>query len=493
MSIPIVIGVTGHRDLREQDLSILRKLVHDELEKLMNRYPHSPLIMLNSLAQGADLLCAEIASELGIELKCPLPMAIDEYRRDFSGDDIGRFELMLTKAKVVFVAPWTERAQDTVNRDFHYRQAGIYIATHSHVLLALWDGSPAKPDGCGTAETVEFMNKGKYENSPGGFRAANDGAVIQILSPRQNENKELAINVKLIENEAGSLYEILSMTEAFNSDAEESQQCENCKPLLPDEYSQICTGSLKGLHDIYRMSNGLALQFEAKYLNAIKWFSIFGMLLVFSFLLYDELESNIFLLGYGLLITVYVLNFFRVRKSQWHMKYLQYRVLSETLRTQFYLTAVGMDENISDAFTWTQRQDSTWIRKAVSALMIGTVDKYNVKDSIIKTSWIDGQLTYHQKAQKRDLSMHLIKEKTSKYMLICSISLFLLVLLLELASSDNMTRQVFAAPLPAFFLPYGNQALVIRSLLKIMLGGISAVTVLLSNYYGRLSFERKKY
>ena len=33
MKIPIVIGVTGHRDLRQQDIPNLRRAVHSELEK----------------------------------------------------------------------------------------------------------------------------------------------------------------------------------------------------------------------------------------------------------------------------------------------------------------------------------------------------------------------------------------------------------------------------------------------------------------------------
>jgi len=39
--IPIVIGVTGHRDLRKQDTQLLRELVFDRLKKLMAQYPNS--------------------------------------------------------------------------------------------------------------------------------------------------------------------------------------------------------------------------------------------------------------------------------------------------------------------------------------------------------------------------------------------------------------------------------------------------------------------
>ena len=55
-TIPVIIGVTGHRAIREQDRPALTAAVKAELEKLRALCPHSPLVMLNSLAAGADLL-----------------------------------------------------------------------------------------------------------------------------------------------------------------------------------------------------------------------------------------------------------------------------------------------------------------------------------------------------------------------------------------------------------------------------------------------------
>ena len=54
-TIPLVIGVTGHRTIRQQDRPALAAAVKVELEKLRSLCPHSKLVMLNSLAEGADL------------------------------------------------------------------------------------------------------------------------------------------------------------------------------------------------------------------------------------------------------------------------------------------------------------------------------------------------------------------------------------------------------------------------------------------------------
>ena len=74
MGIPIVVGVTGHRALRTQDLPMLRAVVTAQLKQLIASCPNSSFVMLNSIASGADTLCALVALELGMRLICPLPM-----------------------------------------------------------------------------------------------------------------------------------------------------------------------------------------------------------------------------------------------------------------------------------------------------------------------------------------------------------------------------------------------------------------------------------
>ncbi len=178
----------------------MRDAVRGELAKLQAAYPHSPFTMLNSLAAGADMLCAQEALALGMRLVCPLPFEADEYRRDFDGADLETFESLLRQADEVFVAPAQEPT--ALGRDFGYRQAGIYVATHCHVLLALWDGTPGEKGGCGTGEAVGFMLEDDYIGAPP-FDAEGDGAVIHVSCPRQSRNQEIPIAVELLEELPG--------------------------------------------------------------------------------------------------------------------------------------------------------------------------------------------------------------------------------------------------------------------------------------------------
>ncbi|MGH8260688.1 MAG: hypothetical protein ACREUG_13500, partial [Steroidobacteraceae bacterium] len=77
--LPIVIGVTGHRHLREADLPGYRVRVTAFFEDLRRRYPATPLRVISALAAGADRLVAEIALERGDELIAPLPLEPQDY------------------------------------------------------------------------------------------------------------------------------------------------------------------------------------------------------------------------------------------------------------------------------------------------------------------------------------------------------------------------------------------------------------------------------
>ena len=71
-AVPIVLGVTGYRDLREVEVPRLRQAVTNIFKKFTRRYRHTPLVLLSSLAQGADQLCAAVALEKVLQVIVPL-------------------------------------------------------------------------------------------------------------------------------------------------------------------------------------------------------------------------------------------------------------------------------------------------------------------------------------------------------------------------------------------------------------------------------------
>ncbi|HEV3181558.1 MAG TPA: hypothetical protein VGY90_01965, partial [Steroidobacteraceae bacterium] len=70
---PFVVGVSGHRDLRSDDLPRLRAAVTAILTQLAEHLPDSELRIMAGMATGADLLVAQTAVELGFKVDALLP------------------------------------------------------------------------------------------------------------------------------------------------------------------------------------------------------------------------------------------------------------------------------------------------------------------------------------------------------------------------------------------------------------------------------------
>ena len=471
MGIPIVIGVTGHRNLRDEDVPTLRSIVRDELKKLQDACPHSSFTMLSSLAVGAETLCAQEALALGMRLVCPLPFEIDEYRRDFGEPDRDTLEALLGQADETFVAPVAEPLVE--GRDFGYRQSSIYVATHCHVLLALWDGTRGDPGGCGTGETVEFMLEGNYHGAPP-FDAEGDGVIIHITCPRQTRNQDLPITATLIEERAGSLEETLRRTDIFNQDRE-SLDDNVARPSGVSGERDV----LRRLSAEYDAADQLSMRCQSRYLRTMWALSLFCVLLVIAFLLYDEAELNIMLIGWGIVIAAYAVFYRLVERGTYHQKYIQYRVLAESLRVQKHLSSLGIVANVGNDFTWTQRHDVTWVRKAIDVLTIGPPVAATATADEVKAAWIDDQLAYHEKARKRDGGKLESSDRVTLAMLVGTVFVFLVITVLEYGFPDLMTSELLGLELRAWG--------------KILWGFLSAVVVFVSGYYGRLSFERKSF
>jgi len=203
--LPLVIGVTGHRDLRDQDVQTLEREIAAIIERLRHDYLHgdgeTPIIVLSSLAEGADRLVARVALAHGARLVAPMPMPIDEYRRDFEpglkAGNAAEFDALLAQAIAAPVVPFTPgnslaavRA-DSAKREEQYRAAGLFIAQHANVLIALWDGNGGAMRPGGTAEVVAFKRRGIPLDILGSARASLDaseiGPVIHVVTPRQRE------------------------------------------------------------------------------------------------------------------------------------------------------------------------------------------------------------------------------------------------------------------------------------------------------------------
>ena len=176
-SVPfrVRVGVTGHRELPDpQALSskikeaierIIPELFDNESKNLLRSSTHTPIAhtVVTPLAEGADrLLAREVLKHPLADIEVVLPLHKEDYLEDFdSSESRQEFEELFAKAR----RPITLQDQP-LNKELSqsalaearreaYKAVGRYVVDHCDVLIALWDGEPARGKG-GTAEIVGY-------------------------------------------------------------------------------------------------------------------------------------------------------------------------------------------------------------------------------------------------------------------------------------------------------------------------------------------------
>ncbi len=155
----VTVGVTGHRNLAEPDklsaqvsevLNLIDASAADALADAGNPMHGQSLHLriVSSLAEGADRVVAHAALARGATLQCVLPLPRADYATDFKTAAAKRgFTELLKHAERVF------ELDGAGDRPDAYLAAGRMVVRQSDVLIAVWDGEPARGTG-GTAQVV---------------------------------------------------------------------------------------------------------------------------------------------------------------------------------------------------------------------------------------------------------------------------------------------------------------------------------------------------
>jgi hypothetical protein len=139
------IGITGHQRL---DNEAAWPWVKGEIENVIVEHPDAEGV--SSLAIGADQLFAELVLSHHKKLRVIIPC--EGYERTFDADDINKYRLLLSKASEKVQLDFLEPSEEA------FYSAGKKLADISDIVVAVWNGKPAKGLG-GTADVVSYANK----------------------------------------------------------------------------------------------------------------------------------------------------------------------------------------------------------------------------------------------------------------------------------------------------------------------------------------------
>jgi hypothetical protein len=375
--IPIVLAVSGHRDLLEPDEPFLRDALTQEFESLRKQYPHSPLQLLNGMAEGADWLAAQVALDQGIQLIAALPMPLAEYEQDFTTPLAQRrLYALLEQANEVRIVPRADEATLSDGRDAYYQSLGVYLARSTQCLYALWDGNTINPLPGGTADVVRMCSGGL--EVPGDILGLPENTQVRHLRCRRQKNPEAFSAAQAntwgdeSQEEVKRWQSIFQAIDDFNKAAiheqlHASKNIEKSRGYLVGNstYSSALEPSIK----VFAIADALAGNSQKKRNVAV----ILISLLAFTSILFQQLHSGPDMQWYWLALHIAIgLGAFGLYRLLFSSKYgrhenqyLDWRALAEGLRVQIFWQAAGIAEGIYGHYLTSQRDELEWIRQAI--------------------------------------------------------------------------------------------------------------------------------
>ncbi len=401
--LPIIFGVTGHRDPRPEDLEALRRTVDRIFRDFRTDYPNTPFVLLSALAKGADRLVAEVALERAdVRLVSPLPCEQSEYERDFDDpDSLEEFRRLLGRTERIFEMPLTagctpENIQepDSKCRSKQYAVVGEFLARHSHVLIALWDGTDNGKIG-GTAWVKKKREYWQKEASDR-FQKADPlgyGPFLHIVTPRRSNPiiPEHACDLAQPLRRRGkgddepAPYELAyGEIDNFNADVLQHQRSlesaaarkKAADDFYPEGKSAGLGVSLQSLRSLHATADCLAAHWQIRAHRSLRRVivTVFVAGLAFEAVshvihhLWPEspLSSYTFIVFLLAAASAWAVR----RRSARHKendKYLNYRALAEALRVQFFWRLAGIPDSVGRHYEGRQWRELDWMRTGAHA------------------------------------------------------------------------------------------------------------------------------
>jgi hypothetical protein len=471
LTVPIVLGVTGHRDIPVEDIEILKTVIKAKLKEFSDRCPDSPMVLVTGLAEGADRLVARCALELNaLEPQHPrwavgailaLPQA--EFEKDFkSASSLADFRKLLSQCAWVRTL-----GSASSSRPECYELVGHWIAQKAQWLIALWDGEESEKKG-GTAAVVKLFREGAETARP---VLPDTGPVIHILTRRQQsamdfEASSLGIIKVLSPNPLGlggdakeiaRWHKVLERINTFNSRVaglkqNDFEQIKKCRSYLNANQffieTELTTSARKAswLHAAADYFANKAQQWRNRQFAAMLILAIIG--LGFEQYYSGLAEGDGWTVGIWLLLS-FVFGFLALLPRTLaflnsEAKYLDYRALAEACRVQYFWKRSHIDACVADFHLFDQRDELEWIRQATRTTELGGDER----TPQIQTDWLERVSQCWLVHQKDYFNVQFPKHeawarqlnKLALTLLLLAAVIMIVTFIVQVTSSDNHVK-----------------------------------------------------
>jgi hypothetical protein len=517
LDVPLVVGVTSHRNLAPSEIEPIRLRIREFFARLRQEFPELPLVVMSALAEGGDQLVAEEALAIGARLIAPLPLSPETYAEDFiDAPSRAKFSELCALAEVLQmpVLPGSTKGDIAVHgqaRDRQYAQAGVFIASHSHIMLAVWDGRESDLLG-GTAQVIRYALEGvmpgwieRRQDAHVELDRIDESIVYHIACSRTAENDTLLAPVSPL---VPMQTRWISQKQVWTADAgmprefhrlfARMQEFDLDQHRYADEILAAASGSEiasadSTQHDdldrLFNAADSLALHFQKRVLWAMRSNHVLAVLTGIALVVYSDLPGNLPYQFYGIYLFVILFGIgallaWLARRRDWHRKYVDYRALAEGLRVQWWWRRAGIAAGSSSAFaheSFMQEQDIElgWIRNVMRVASMDRIENAAVSESALAqviSEWIGepgqgGQLDYYRRKGAQRSKTYRTTRSLGGACFVAGISVAVLLVLFQSSlGSDNTTLLValmgvlaiLAAALESYTYRNGDKELINR-------------------------------
>jgi hypothetical protein len=442
---PLVVGVTSHRNMPAHEMEPIRQRVREFFAQLKRDFPELPLVVLSALAEGGDQLVAQEGLAAGARLVAPLPLPRELYVDDFPDPVIrANFDALYSQAEIVRLPQLMAQSRLAIGspgmaRDRQYAKAGVYIASHCHILLAIWDGKETGRLG-GTAQIVKYHLSGalpglidRRRDTRHILGGGDESLLYHIVCSRDGADDTVAAGllplqtlwrtVDTADTRMPEEFQLMFARMAeFNAECDRyAEDIEAAANTRQDSQSNTTVA----IDSLFHAADWLAMHFQRRVLMAMRLTYTIAALMGIAFTFYAHLTEQdyliylfLFLFASGGLVAVLA------RRRGWHRKYLDYRALAEGLRIQSYWRRAGISassdhEFAHENFLQKQNIELGWIRNVMRAAGLcpasATMEPTPAALASVIAEWVgesgkSGQLHYYERKTVERTGVHHITE-----------------------------------------------------------------------------------
>ena len=387
----IVISITGHRILTDQQQQKLKPVIARAIENIIFTLTEQnrdiAISSISPLAEGADTLFAEAARAHGLPLKVILPFDRAQYLKDFSSDAArAYFDVLydsVANADKYTLHPFT--GPDDVNQ--LYMDLGIKVVDECDYLLAIWNEKVSNGKG-GTGDVVAYAKEQRKH--------------ILLINP---EDEHPFINYLHPDNYAGHRSE----------DVIDTAETNHLTSYLSHKQKEF---------------DADAVRYNKRYKRLWTAGFVAGLVEVLAFAMYISYGALHFLfesIEFFSIVFILLLLFFG-RSKELNTKYVHYRIISERLRIKRFFAELGFrlyNTAVSPIyFSFKEKPEFNILDNTIRLVNLSAYSylSFEKKKKRLESELIVDQYKYHERKKEKFEARNDLYKKIRTFLFVLFIS-----------------------------------------------------------------------